>query len=388
MSEKSKNGIPAVGRKWPLYVFIAACLLSLPAYALGGNPSDWKLRVTLEKAGVLSEPDIKGRVVTFVARGTILESHEKTGDWYRVVLWPDASGFIAVGYIPSKDVVVLEENPSAEFDYWKEQAAFFRGIGLTMKFSGGLDYFSTGDISTGARGIYESAADNLASMGYATTNKNLESFRSGYDLSADAIYDFSDRLGLGLGMSMVRFSETNTAYDFTEPGKLAADLQSKPDIDVIQIRLGLYYRIPFYRLLSIVLNGGPSLYLTKYSYGMTSTIAGYWRDKLNQSASATTLGFYGGFELEARISPKAALFLECQGKYARISGFKGEEVRELWEGGSTTDVKTTGTLYYIEGSTHPRLSFLNETPSGTGNARKAVFDFSGICVRAGFKLRF
>jgi hypothetical protein len=387
MSEKSKKETPAVGRKWPLCVFVAACLLSLPAYALGGNPSEWKLRVTIEKAGILSEPDIKGRIVAFVARGTILESYEKAGDWFRVILWPDASGFIAVGYILSKNVDVLEHNPSTEFDFWKEEAVYFRGIGLTFKFAGGLDYFSGGDITKGTRGMYDSAAETLSAMGYIA-QKNLEFFSSGYDLSADAIYDFSDRLGLGLGMSLIRFSETNTANDFSAPGVLAADLQSKPDINIVQIRLGLYYRILFYRLLSIVLNGGPSLYLTEYSYGMTSTIAGLWRDKVNQSANATTIGFYGGFELEARISPKAALFLECQGKYARISGLKGTEIRELWENGLTTDVNTTGTLYYIEGGAHPKLSFLNAAPSGSGNARQAVFDFSGVCVRAGFKIRF
>lgn len=387
MSEKSKNGTPAVGRKWPLYVFVAACLLSLPAYALGGNPSEWKLRVTIEKAGILSEPDIKGRVVAFVARGTILESYEKAGDWFRVILWPDASGFIAVGYILSKNVDVLEEKPSTESDFWKEEAVFFRGIGLTLKLAGGLDYFSGGDITKGTRGMYDSAAETLAAMGYVV-NKRPEFFHSGYDLSGDLIYDFSDRLGLGLGMSLVRFSETNTANDFSAPGVLVADLKSKPDINILQIRLGLFYRIPFYRALSIVLNGGPALYLTDYSYGLTSTISGAWRDNVNQSASAKTIGFYGGFELEAKISPKAALFLECQGKYARISGLKGSEIRTIWENGQTTEVDTTGTLYDIEGGAHPKLSFLNEAPSGSGNARPAVFDFSGVCVRAGFKIRF
>ena len=57
---------------------------------------------------------MKSPVVTTVATDTILESYEKQGEWFRVIIRSDKEGVASIGYILSSDVEIISEKLSQE----------------------------------------------------------------------------------------------------------------------------------------------------------------------------------------------------------------------------------------------------------------------------------
>lgn len=374
-------------RKNRLFIFLILCLFPLSVSALNSSLSEWELKVTVDKANIRLEPDINSPVVSTVSKGTVLESYEKAGEWFRVVLGPDEKGFTVIGYIHSSDVEVTREKISTELEFWAEEPEFFEGIGLSLRLSGGLNYFSAGDIDKGTRGLFDSTADFLSSAGY-TLDKRTESFRTGFDVSGDIIFYVKPRFGIGLGAGYIRATGTNLLVVTGKNIILDNQIWIAPKITAVPIRLGLFFTLPVHRLLSISLNGGASLYLAKYSYDLATT----WVDMNNirQMVNAKGVGFHGGIGFEVNLNPKVTFFIEGQGRYAKISNFKGEETEREFVGFGFDYVysREKGTLYYLEGEKFPYLAILGEEPSGFKSVRKATFDFSGFGLRAGLIIKF
>ena len=88
---------------------LAICLFPLAIYAVNQEITEWKLKISVEKAFVRLKPDMNSPVESTVAKGTILQSHEKVEEWYRVVIGPDESGFVVIGYIHSDNVEIIAE---------------------------------------------------------------------------------------------------------------------------------------------------------------------------------------------------------------------------------------------------------------------------------------
>ncbi len=372
-------------RKCPLLILGILCFLPLNAIASNLNSSEWELKISVEKANIRMEPDKNSPVVSTLKKGTILESYEKVDEWFRVVLGPDEKGFTVIGYIHSSNVEIIKEKTTKELDFWEEEPEFFKGIGLSLRLSGGLDYFSAGDIDKGTRGEFDSTADFLSSAGY-TLDKRTESFRTGFDVSGDIIFYIKPRVGIGLGAGFIRATETNLLVVTGKNIILDHQIGVAPKITAVPIRLGLFFTLPIHRLLSISLNGGASLYLAKYSYDLSTT----WDDMNNirQHANAKGLGFHGGIGLEVSLNPRVAFFIEGQGGHAKISNFKGEETEREHVGFDYVYSQEKGTLYYLEGEKYPYLAILAEEPSGFKTVRKASFDFSGFSLRAGLIVKF
>jgi len=364
-----------------ILVFIIPLALC-PIYS---DASEWKLKISVEKANIRLEPDIKSPVVSTALKGTILESYEKVGEWFRVVLGPDEKGFTVIGYIHLSDVDIIREKTTKEPDFWGEEPEFFREIGLRIKLSGGLNYFFAGDIDKGIRGLYDSMADFLSSAGY-TLDKRTESFHTGLDISGDIIFYVKPRLGIGLGAGFIRATETNllivSGKDIIEEQKIG----STPTISVVPIRLGLFFTLPIHRLFSISFNGGTALYLAKYSYSLATV----WDDMniIGQNANAKGLGFHGGIGLEVKLNQRASFIIEGQGRYAKISNFKGEEIEREKVAPNNVYSVENGMLYYLEDEKYPYLAIRKEEPSGFKTIRKATFDLSGFSLRAGLIIKF
>jgi hypothetical protein len=70
-----------------------------------------KVKVIVNTANVRLKPDLASRVIGKVSLGTILESDEKTGEWYRVNLPPDKSGLSLPGYMHNSVVEIVIEEP-------------------------------------------------------------------------------------------------------------------------------------------------------------------------------------------------------------------------------------------------------------------------------------
>ena len=304
-----------------------------------------------------------------------------------MIIGPDEKGFSVIGYLHSSDVEIIKEKTTKELDFWEEEPEFSKGIGLSLRLSGGLNYFPSGEIDNGIRGVFDSTADFLSSAGY-TLDKRPESFRTGFDVSGDIIFYIKPRVGIGLGAGYIRATETSLLVVTGKNIILDHQIGVAPKITAVPVRLGLFFTLPINRLLSISLNGGASLYLAKYSYDLSTT----WDDMNNirQRANAKGLGFHGGIGLEVHLNPRVIFFIEGQGRHAKISNFKGEETEREYGGFGFDYVysREKGTLYYLEGEKYPYLAILEEEPSGFKTVRKATFDFSGFGLRAGLKIKF
>jgi len=365
-----------------LKCLVLICIVLFSLYPLYSDTSQWKIKISVEEANIRLEPAVESPVVLTLAKGAVLDSYEKTEGWFRVVIGPDEKGFTLIGYLHSSDVEVLEEKIIKEPDFWEEEPEFFEGIGLRVKISGGLSFIGSGDIDKGTRGFFDSTADLFLSSGY-TVDKRPESFGPALDISGDIIFIIKPRIGIGLGISHIRASAKNFLLVSGKELYLEQQVGSIPKITVIPIRLGAFFTIPIHGSFSISLNGGPSLYLTRYSYAMETNI----RDITDvfQKATARSLGFHGGLGIAVDLTKRSVFFIEGQGRYAKISNFEGEERLR-----NTDNVysEEKGKLYYFEDGTYFYLTIRNEEPSGYKTIKKATFNLSGISLRAGLIIKF
>lgn len=368
---------------------LVVCLFPLTIYALNSDTTEWKLKISVEKANIRLEPNVESPVVSTVLKGTILDSYEKVGEWFRVVVGPDEKGFSIIGFIHSSDVDIIEEKTTKEPDFWEEEPEFFEGIGLRVKLSGGLDYFYSGDIEKGARGMYDSTAYFFSSGGY-TLEQGTESCHTGFDVSGDIIFYVKPQVGIGIGGGYMQATGTNYLNVSGKDIPWMHQFGGSRRITTVPIRLGLFFILPVHRLFSITFNGGTSLYMTNYSYALARA----WKDmkSIFHKANAKGLGFHGGIGLEVNLTQRVAFFIEGQGRYAKISNFKGKAteteyvVSKSYVGYVSSEEK--GTLYYLEDENFPSLVIRNNEPSGFKTIRKATFDFSGFSLRAGVIIKF
>jgi len=367
-----------------LFILLVVCFLQLNIYALSSNSSEWELRISVEKADIRMEPDMKSPIVTFISKGSILKSYEKVGEWFRMIT-ADEKGFVVIGYIHSSAVEIISEKIEEEPDYWEEEPDFFQGIGLSVKLTGGLNYFSGGDIDKGTRGLCDLNADYISSIGYTVRRKEIKHFHRGYDITADIIFNLKPQVGIGLGVGYIHANERNFIIFSGGLGDIHR-LDMVPTISAVPIRLGLFFTLPIHRLVNVSFNGGTALYLTKYCYVMSTPLGNM--ESLYYKASAKGLGFHGGIGFEVNLSPRAAFVIEGQGRYAKITNFKGTAKSSKYILYDYIGSEEKGVLYYLEGQKYPSLAILEEEPYGYKTVRKATFDFSGFIFRAGIKIKF
>ncbi len=370
-----------------LTILFIVFFLSFNSLSWSQKSSKWELEVNTEKADVHLVPDTESTVVIILPKGFPLKSYEKINEWFRVIIGPDEDGIVTIGYIQSQNVDVIREKIVKELDFWEEEPEFFKGIGLSVRLTGGPLFFNGGDIRKGSQGLYESAYDFISSYGYSI-ERRYEGFNSGFEVTVDVVYHFTSKLGMTIGFGYMRALEQSFLH-FRQPGGYDIDyIDSAPEISVFPIKLGLYLTLPLHRLVNFTLNSGAALYIAEYGYGRRTT----WEtiSRVYHNANATGLGVHGGLGFEINFHRRAALILEAQGRYARISGFDGK-------GKTTTsrlfplpdlEVEENGALYYLEGDNHPNLMFKENEPTGYQTVRKATLDLSGFVFRAGIKVMF
>lgn len=359
----------------------------LSSYSWSQKSSEWELRVKNDNTDVHVVPDPESTVVITLPKGFVLTSYEKTNEWFRVVIGPDEDGIVTIGYIQSQDIEVIRQKIIEELNYWEEETEFFEGIGLSLRMTVGPTFFSGGDIKKGDRGLYDGASDLISSYGFIIDSR-FENFDSGFEVLADVVYDLNPKLGVGIGFGYIHLTQQSRLF-FHESGAYNENqMATSPRVTAYPIRLGAFYDLPLNRVIHINLQGGASFYITHYSNRLYATW--YPLDVVDHNANAVGLGLHGGVGIEINFMPRAAFILEGRGRYARISGFKGESntKKAIAPPILFDDIKEEGTLYYLEGEGPPRLAFFEQEPSGYSTARKAVLDLSGFIFQTGFKLRF
>lgn len=72
-----------------------------------------KIVVIIDEAEVRWHPDLKSIVIKTIPKGTVLESKERIGDWFKVEIPPSEMGIVS-GYIHSSAVETVVEKPEEE----------------------------------------------------------------------------------------------------------------------------------------------------------------------------------------------------------------------------------------------------------------------------------
>lgn len=362
-------------------------LLAVSVQAWTAQASEWTLKVSVTEAPVRLKPDPASPVVSTLPKGTILKSFAREGEWFRVVTEPGREGFSVIGYVASTDVEIVEKKAVEEPELWEEATAEFRGVGLSVRLGGGFFFFGSGDIEPGVAGMFDETEELIRSLEAVVEESKKVPFQSGYDLWGDIIYHLNSRIGVGLRFDYFKASSKSTLRFTMEDPFEPYTIWSMPDLSAISVSPSFYYSYPLNRLLTFVANGGPALYFVDYEYGQKFIIPLIEED-IHQRVKANRFGFQGGIGLEFRLNPRVVVFVETQGRYARISNLEGEEIFYRSWYSQIFSSKENGSLYYEEGGEFPSLVVLSDESAAGEDVRKAVLDFSGVSLALGLRIKF
>jgi hypothetical protein len=372
-------------------IVAAAVVLALTASLWSQEMAkEWKLRVNVKSAAVYRERTAKSPVIAWSPQGTELKSTYYDGEWYMIHVATGQGGMVLPGYISRFDVVIVEEKTEKGPDYFEQSPDAFKGVGLTVKLAGGFNFFGSGDIDPGAKGMFDQYADIAAGSGYTIMGNNPKSFNSGPEGGADIVFRMGPKFSIGVGGSFIK-AKADSSLRFAENSLNFQTMWNRPAVTAYYFRVEAYYNIPLLPWLGLTLHGGPAFFHADYTYSRDyeTTLV---EDNYSQQAKGNTLGLHGGLGLAVSLNARVAIVLEARGRYARFTDLQGSE-KLMYSTISTFTIITenTGSLYAIGGQKYARLAVLSDAAAaGMSSAKpvKAVFDFSGISLVGGINIRF
>jgi len=386
--------------------FLILLLVFFPLFLVPGGAQSIsiRLKVVTEQANVRLKPDIGSIIIYQAPQGTILESSEKEGEWYRVRLI-QGEGDIVSGYVHESLVIEIEK-PSQEREAGEEKVKMEEANKVereelepiqpspvtpaTLKtsfsrfnlfLSGGGNFISGGDLNKGSQGLADYYGDKLGIQGKG----DIKPLDLSYIFGAEISFSLSRIFSVGIGADYF-IGKKESRVEFQKASSTDS-LITRPKIKALPVRMVIYY----YPVHFFYIKTGLEYFFTECSYYYRVKEDDIFKDWVGE-AKAQDIGVVGGFGFAQEIVPHLAFFMEATGRYARIKNFEGK-----------TDFKdSTGSIYteegmlYIyngeisEGNSYPLL-FIREkkpTEAGVSDVRNAVVDFSGFSIKAGIRIRF
>ena len=260
---------------------------------------------------------------------------------------------------------------------------------LSLRFYGGLNYLSADEFNQGLAGW-------LDIWGYAAALQGLPGKTNflgahwGAQAGVDLLIPLDSRLALGLGAGTLSAS-ARSLTDFPSNDVVPSSHEIKVRPWAVPLRAGLHYLVPVSNGLDIRFQAGAAYYLARAEAEYSREWSDY-REKDRYSLKSRGWGYQGGIGLELRLIRWAAIFLEGQYRYAKISDFSGSVETTSSEEGQ---IRREGELYFFdyklaEDALFTLIDVLDQEPSGPAflNVKKAVVDFSGFSLNLGLTLRF
>lgn len=266
-------------------------------------------------------------------------------------------------------------------------------MGFSIKATGGLSMLFGGDYNAAVQG----QNDFYHSLPAVIVNSELSKLSLGIDFGAEFILQFTDSMGVGLGLGYITASNDSTLA--AHYGVIGVSGNYKPSVSVVPFTLNFHYFLPLGSSLKLHFFGGPGLYLASIKYDSTVifTVGAIELAKAVQTFTPDNklaFGFQGGFGVEFGLSRNIALLLDVAGRYCSISNITGDWVTDgtvLWFHIHSTG---TGTFYYAEyltsGTYYADMTIAGTPPSGAGirNARAGSISLSGIQFQTGIRISF
>ncbi len=345
-----------------------------------------KLIVIAEKAPVYFDPDTSSPIIGNYIKGIRLTSAGIDKGMYRVMVRLESEDRSTIGYIAAKDVKVLDDKADAgtsDLSGFEEKK--FSYIGLDIYAGAGPAWFDGGDITNGVRGLSEEMAATLAGLGYAIADRNVGNFRSGLSVYPDLVFHLSPKLSVGIG-GEYSYARNLDTLGYAEGGALR-NADATATLKAFVVRPGIHLTLPLSPSLEVRLTGGPVFIVMNFRYErnyLTSLIT----ESLRLSAKDWAVGAQAGVAFEFRLNERLGFFLGVRGQVARAGSLEGDEHRLILDrnGIDVSEPAKTGTLGFTRRSGFPVLTVPGE--DGASDLKNAVFDFTGIGLSAGLRIRF
>lgn len=394
--------------KTKIRIFSSLSLLFLcflpQATLLHGRDQKTSLKVIAELANIRENPDIGSAILIQVPHGTILNSDERTGDWFRIS-FSGENNLPLTGYVheslvqpmsdpfrkepepvpPTREPEIIPETtlpklrpapPKRTTPKRKDGNPVF-----TVAFTGGGFYLSGGDLNTGLQGLADYYRVSLGS----SSDENPEPIHLAAVFGGDMLFGITPAFSVGLGADYIIGKKKSSVVYAEDPS--AWTLTAQPEIKALPVRFMLiFHPQPF-----ISFKAGIEYIFTqcRYAYRMES---GETWEEWTGNATSGGLGVTAGIGVDQEVTSFASLFCELFARYSRLSSFEGTSEYRASSGLESTE---DGFLYsyqgeVTEGSTYPLL-FIRErepTEAGVSEVEKATLDLSGFGLRLGIKFRF
>jgi len=260
--------------------------------------------------------------------------------------------------------------------------------GLSLKLTGGMYYMTGGDYNN----IIQGRTDYYHSLSSLNITGDLEKLTLSANLGLEFILDFTDNVGIGLGVGFLH--ATNDGTMTATSGSVSILEEFTPLVTSWPVMLNLHVTIPVSEKVNIHLSGGPGIYFSTFQFDRTTSDSSLTLDETLSYDSKTraSLGFQGTLGLEYGISDTVYMLVEATGRSAVVSGFNGPwSLIGSWEYGAISD-NGTSPVWYEEvqsgANYYPDMAVKDTAPIGSSlrNVRSAKISLGGFGVQ--FGLRF
>ena len=245
----------------------------------------------------------------------------------------------------------------------------------------GGNYVFGGDLNSGAQGFVDFYRDFHA----IDEEFDAGSLHLSYTYGGEISFSIGSNFYLGFGADYY-FGGLRGLVELQETPPI--EIRTHPKMQAIPIRLFISY----YPVRSFYIKTGIEYYFAKCEYFYRYLEDTYWKE-WHGTAKTQGSGILGAIGIDLEVAPWLSFTMEATGRISKISGFKGSD-RSI----DSDDVEhiENGTLYFYKAKgtaedSFPLLFIRLREPTvdvNISDPRRAIIDFSGVSLKAGFKLRF
>jgi len=210
-------------------------------------------------------------------------------------------------------------------------------------------------------------------------DEGIKALHFGHNMSAELVFRFFGRFGIGLGAGYIRLANTSRLTFHQDLEDLS--LVNRPEVEAIPIFLNAY----FYPFKNVYFKIGINYNIVDFSYSHRLELRDFWMEERGEGSSKD-LGFFGALGIEVPFSRRIFLILEGRGAYLKLDGLKGKKIINTSIGHSHEE---EGLFYFskLDNSSSGFLAIDVEDLDET-KIREAVVDLSGFSLVIGIKIIF
>lgn len=269
------------------------------------------------------------------------------------------------------------------------------GTRFSLKFSGGMGYFSVGELNSLSEG-----ESNYLYVAMDNVSGRFEKMHMGMNFEAEAIYHITDGIGIGIGGGFFRVSRKDKMHYEYYNNTILNDHTLTRTISCVPVTLDIHFMPRLGSRLNLLVSGGVGYYLASLEY-----LRDIIENRPSQTITATdtinfdtkgTFGLQASLGLEMALTRNLGVFVAAKGWYATVSGLTGEESDKWTENGIPGSLQESNVRFWVydyeyQGVKYPDYNIKTEKPlpgDVFSNIHELKIDLSGFSLGVGFRINF